>query len=239
MAAKKTKITKENQNNDLSIKTNRKPKIQVALTTKNEEESIEYMINEIRKVGLNDIYVVDEHSDDKTEEIAKRMGVPVFQRKGSGKGFGVQMAIDIAIKNKTDILVLPDCDCTYPPKHIPDLLKYFPKYDMVVGKRDFKRVKPLHRLPNIFHTMSINLLYGGRLKDINSGMRAIKVGRFANTIDAKGFDVESQITIKALKKKMKIKEIPIDYQARRGDSKIRIKDGILIEWRIIKELFIR
>lgn len=214
-------------------------KIQVVLTTKNEEESIGYMIKEIRKVGLKDIFVVDEKSTDKTAEIAEKLGVPVYQRKGLGKGFGVKMAIEIAEKNSTDILVLPDCDCTYPPRQIPLLLKFFPEYDMVVGKRNFEKVKPLHKLPNRVHTGLINFFYGGRLKDINSGMRAIKVKKFLNCVDAKGFDIEAQITIKALKRKLKIKEVPIDYQPRKGQSKIRIKDGFIILFRIIRELFRR
>jgi len=54
-------------------------------------------------------------------------------------------------------------------------------------------------------------------------------------LNANGFDIEAQITIKAIKNKFKIKEIPIKYKERLGQSKIRIKDGFLILSRIIKE----
>ena len=76
-------------------------------------------------------------------------------------------------------------------------------------------------------------MYGGKLRDINSGLRAFKVDKF--DLDADGFDIEAQITVRALKKRLNIKEIPISYKQRRGDSKIRIKDGFLILWRILKE----
>src|SRR3989339_153104 len=92
----------------------------VILPTKNEEESISYMIDEIKKLNLP-IIVIDEHSTDKTIEIAKSKNVEVFQREGSGKGAGVISAVNIAHKKGYDIMVLIDCDATYPPKYIPQL----------------------------------------------------------------------------------------------------------------------
>tara|TARA_Y100000310_G_C20490454_1_gene718908 strand:+ start:179 stop:820 length:642 start_codon:yes stop_codon:yes gene_type:complete len=205
----------------------------VVLPTKNEEKSIEFMVNKIRNLGL-DIFVSDEQSTDKTLEIAKKLKVPVHQRDGSGKGFGVKKAIEVAKEKGYDILVLIDCDKTYPTVYIPELLKYIPKYDMVVGARRMNHIKFLHRLPNMVHTESINLLYGSNLKDINSGLRAFKIDKL-NKLNAKGFDIEAQITTKAIKNKLKIKEIPIVYEKREGDSKIRVKDGFLILSRILKE----
>ena len=107
---------------------------------------------------------------------------------------------------------------------------------MAVGARNFQNVRPLHRLPNLLHTQSINLLFGGRLKDINSGLRAIKLDKLVD-LDAGGFDIEAQISARALKRGMRIKEIPIEYRRRLGDSKIRISDGAFILWRILKERF--
>ncbi|MDP7179753.1 MAG: glycosyltransferase family 2 protein [Candidatus Woesearchaeota archaeon] len=205
----------------------------VVLPTKNEEKSIEFMVNEIKKLNL-DVFVSDEQSTDKTLEIAKKLKVPVYQRDGSGKGFGVRKAIQVAKEKGYDILILIDCDKTYPTKYIPELLKFFPKYDMVVGARKLNHVRLLHRLPNMVHTESINLLYGSNLRDINSGLRAFNIDKMPN-LNAKGFDVEAQITTKAIKKKLKIKEVPIVYEKREGDSKIRIKDGFLILSRILKE----
>ncbi|MBR9699247.1 glycosyltransferase [Candidatus Woesearchaeota archaeon] len=215
----------------------KKLKIRVAMPTKNEEENVGYMIKSLRKYGFSDIYIVDEQSEDRTEEIAKSMGVPVYQRKGKGKGMGVIEAIEIAKKSKTDYMIFPDCDRTYHPKYIPKIIKFIPKYDMVVACRDMKDIKFFHRLPNMIHTLFINLFYNGRMHDINSGMRAINVNKFYKKLDAKGFDIEAQISIVALKEKMKIKELSIQYEERKGFSKIRIKDGFIILARIFKELF--
>ena len=206
----------------------------VVLPTYNEEESIAQMINAIRKLNLP-LFVMDEHSRDKTEEIAKSLGVEVYQREGSGKGAGLISAINLAGQKGFDIIVIIDCDSSYPVEDIPKLLEYIPEYDMVIGSRNLNDVEFSHRIGNIIHTQAINILFNSRLKDINSGMRAIKVKRMSGLLNANGFDIEAQITIKAIKNKFKIKEIPIKYKERLGQSKIRIKDGFLILSRIIKE----
>ena len=211
-------------------------KIQAALMTKNEEESILCMIDELRKIGMTDIFLVDEYSTDRTVALAKEANIPVYQREGKGKGYGVKMAIEIAANNGCDLLVLPDCDCTYPPREIPRLLNYFPEYDMVVGARDLKRrVVFSHRIVNYLHTWTINLLFRARLKDINSGMRIIKIDKFKGLLEGCGFDIEAQMTTRALKKKYSIKEVPISYERRRGKSKIRAWGAFVILKRILKE----
>jgi hypothetical protein len=207
----------------------------VCLPTRNEVGSVQFMIDKIKSLGY-DIFISDEHSSDGTIKIAENNKVPIFQRDGSGKGFGIRKALQVAKEKKYDVLVLIDCDKTYPAEYIPVLLKYMPDYDMVVGARNFNEIKPFHRLPNKIHTLAMRLLFGGNLKDINSGLRAFKIEKFKR-FRSKGFDIEAEITAKALKKKMRIKEIPIRYEKRVGHSKIRVKDGFLILWRIVKERF--
>ena len=208
----------------------------VCLPTRNENKSVQFMIDGIKKLGY-DLFISDEHSNDGTIAIAKKNKVPIYQRDGPGKGFGVRKALKIAKEKGYDILVLIDCDKTYPIEYIPSMLKYMDKYDMIVGARSLDEIKPFHRLPNKIHTLAINILFGGNLKDINSGLRAFKVNKFKN-FRSKGFDIEAEITVKALKNKLKIKEIPIEYKKRVGHSKIKINDGALILWRIIKERFV-
>jgi len=210
-------------------------KVVVCLPTKNERNSVQYMIDSIRSLGYN-LFISDANSTDGTIEIAKKNKIPIYQRDGPGKGFGIRKALQIAKEKGCDILVLIDCDKTYPTEYIPIMLKYMPKYDMVVGARNLKEIKPFHRLPNKIHTLAINLLFGANLKDINSGLRAFKVNKFKRFY-SKGFDIEAEITVKALKNRLKIKEIPIRYKKRVGHSKIKIKDGFLILSRIIKERF--
>ncbi|MFH1408574.1 MAG: glycosyltransferase family 2 protein, partial [Nanoarchaeota archaeon] len=138
----------------------RKLKAVVCLPTRNERESISDMIDRIKALKLP-LFISDEQSTDGTLEIAKKKQVEVFQRDGSGKGAGVQKAVEIARKRGFDVLVIIDCDCTYPPEYIPKLLARMPKYDMVVGARRMKDVTWGHQLPNMFFTVLIDLLFLG------------------------------------------------------------------------------
>jgi hypothetical protein len=151
---------------------------------------------------------------------------------------------EVAKKLGFDILVTIDCDCTYPAEKILDLLRAIDEgAGMVIGVRNMKNIRPLHRLPNKLHTLAINLLFfrflgsGNWLHDINSGMRAFRLDKI-RAFRSKGFDIEAEITIRAIKDGLKIREIPVEYEKRVGESKIRIKDGFSILVEIVKERFL-
>lgn len=241
MLTMKNKISSNTNSTDNKDNTSSKNKLKigVALVAKNEEASIAYMIDKLRKKGYNDIYVVDEQSKDKTKKIAESLGITVYQREGKGFGCGIKSALKIAAARGYDYMIRLDCDGSYPPDELPKLVEYVEQYDLIAGIRDIKKVKLLHRLPNRFHTILTNLLFNGKLKDINSGMKLINVKKFNGILKADGFDLEAELSIKALKRMYSIKEVPINFKDRYGgESKIRISDGFLILWRIIKERFI-
>jgi len=208
-------------------------KVAVCLPTRNEKENIQRMIDSLKPLGY-DLFVSDENSKDGTIEIAKKNKVPVYQRDGSGKGFGVRKALKVAKQKGYDILVFIDCDQTYPVQAIPAMVRLMDTYDMVLGARKKKNIPFLHRLGNSIHTYAIRILFGGNLTDINTGLRSMKVDKFQD-LTSEGFDIEAEITSKALRKRLKIKEIPIKYEERTGRSKIRLKDGWIILRRIMKE----
>ncbi len=215
----------------------RENKVVICVPTKNEEHSVQEMIDKLKLLNIP-FFIVDEQSSDATIEIAKKNKIDIYQREGRGKGCGIITGIKIAKGKKCDFLVTIDCDNTYPTEMLPELLKYSNEYGMVIGVRNKHNIPRIHRLGNIMHTQLINLLFHGHLSDINSGMRVLNLNTKAfDNLDAKGFDIEAQLTIRALQHKLKIKEIVVNYQKRTGHSKIRLKDGILIAWRIIKDRF--
>ncbi len=208
----------------------------VCLPTYNEIKSIEIMIDRIKDLKL-DLILCDQDSTDGTIEKARSKDIPIYQREGCGKGWGVRRALAIAKEKEYDFLVMIDCDCTYLPEEIPSLLKFIKDYDMVVGRRDMKAIQFSHRIVNIFHTLLVNLFFGSRLGDINSGLRAMRVEKFVDLLDAKGFDIEAEISTKAVKHNFRIKEVPIKYRKRIGNSKIKPGDTFRIARRILIERF--
>jgi len=188
-------------------------KIVVCLPTFNESESIREMIQQIRRTGYN-LIVVDGYSSDNTREIAESEGIPVYSRAGRGKGYGVQKAIEIAASLKYEWIIFIDCDLTYKPEDIRTLTQHMDKHDMVVGIRDFARINFSRRLVNIFFTKVVNLLFKGNLQDVHSGLRALRIIKFKDYLDAPGFEIETQISIVALKHKLKIKQVLIAFSER-------------------------
>lgn len=208
----------------------------VCLPTYNEQQSIALMIDQIKALGL-DLVITDAGSTDGTIEIAKEKGVVVLFRERPGKGSGMQKALQYAHQQGYETVLFLDCDETYPVGDIPKLLAYMGQYQMVVGARSQKQVAFINSLGNHGFNFLINLLFWGRLKDINSGMRALDVDTYLPLITANNFDVETQISCLTLKHRIKYLEIPINYSERNGQSKVRYSDGFSIVWRILRERF--
>ena len=90
----------------------------------------------------------------------------------------------------------------------------------------------LFRSANMVSNITVNLLYGVRLSDINTCFKVFKREALSKiTIDSSNFAFESEITVKLLKKGFCIKEIPIDYVARTKES------GKKMNWRKALEMY--
>lgn len=89
----------------------------------------------------------------------------------------------------------------------------------------------------IFISWLTNILYGSNLTDVYTCYKIFKASFFKNLkIESNGFEFEEEITIKALKQKLKIIEIPISYFPRsfKEGKKIGWRDGIKAVWVMFK-----
>ncbi len=216
----------------------------IELPTKNERENIAHMIKGVRKHYKCDIIVSDENSPDGTGDIARSLGVKVFPRKTPGYGSGLQESLANAKKLGHTHLLVMDCDRTYPAEYIGAMAEEAKKgHDLVNAGRRMSDIRALNRLPNMFHTLLTRIFYGGRIADVNSGMKMMRIDRFLGRLNTSGNDSTVQTVIIALKNKYPIKEIIIPYKDRHGDptrgvSKIKYRDGIIIALRIIRDRFV-
>ncbi|MCB9234554.1 MAG: glycosyltransferase [Bacteroidia bacterium] len=211
-------------------------KILVCLPTYNEIASVGTMVERIQALGL-EVFLSDGGSQDGTREKAAELGVKVVDRKGNGKGFGVQAALQYAANQKADYLALIDCDESYFPEDLPELIQFLPNFDLIVGTRPFKNITFARRLANFLLTATLDLLFFYPYKDIASGLRILKVDLFQKELDAAGFEIEPQISAVAVKRKMRIREVPIRYGERAGESKIRPVDFIWAVRQMLRDRF--
>lgn len=210
-------------------------KVAVLIPCYNEELTIDKVVKDCKKyLPKAEIFVCDNNSTDKTAEKAKKAGAKVMFESRQGKGNAVRrMFADI----DADVYVMIDGDGTYDIKAIPNLIKILQdeKSDMVVGVRKETEdacYRSGHRGGNKVLTKIVELILGYKLRDMLSGLRVFSK-RFVKTFPAesKGFEIETELTIFALSRRLPIKEVDTDYFSRPEGSFSKLstyKDGIRI-----------
>ncbi len=187
-----------------------------------------------------EVFVFDNNSSDATATEAAAAGATVVREPRQGKGFVVQAMFRTV---DADLYVMVDGDGTYPAEAAPRLIEPAVRgeADMVVGSRlvagtrsDFH---PLNRLGNKLLRALLNLAFRVRLTDVLSGYRVFS-RRLVRSLPLAGggFEVEVELTIKALQRGFAIREVPVDLRRRPAGSasKIRIvRDGLAIGWTIL------
>jgi glycosyltransferase involved in cell wall biosynthesis len=213
-----------------------KPKIAVLIPCLNEELTIDQVVKDFREqLPEAEIHVFDNASTDATRTVAEEAGATVHTEPRRGKGNVVQTMFR---EVRADIYVMVDGDNTYPPEQVHGLIEEVAsgRADMAVGSRLMaadSSFRTLNRLGNRFFLGLINSLFGARLTDVLSGYRAMS-RRFVTGVPVlvSGFEVEVEMTIKALERGFRLSEKPARLRDRpRGShSKLRkFRDG----WRIL------
>lgn len=207
--------------------------ISIVLPVYNEEEAIKEVIEKIKEVmnknNFNyEILVVDDASTDKTLEVVNDIKEVRVIKHSLNKGSGGSRKTGI-LHSKGDIIVMLDADGTYPAESIPELLKYFPEYDQVVGARTSEKgsLKFL-RFPAKWIIRKLAcFLSKTNIPDLNSGLRAFKRNvmlRFLYLIPD-GFSCVTTMTLAFLCNGYQVKYVPIEYFKRIGKSKFHpVKD---------------
>jgi len=197
------------------------------------------------------IWVVDNASTDDTARIAREtlaaLGAQggVLSESRKGKANAVRRAfLDV----EADVYLMCDADSTYPAARARDLLQpvLAGTADMVVGDRHSgghyasENKRPMHGAGNSLVTFLVNRLFRAKLADILSGYRAFS-RRFVKTypIIVEGFEIETDLTLHALDKRLRVLEMPVEYRDRPAGSASKLntlRDGARVLW-VILQLF--
>lgn len=187
------------------------------------------------------VIVIDGHSQDDTVKKAWEAGAEIINQDGKGKGMALRTVFD---NIKGGVYVTIDGDATYNPQEIGKLTQPILNgdVDVVIGSRlkgtmEAGSISKTNILGNRFFNFLINLLYNGKITDSQSGFRAMSRKAIESmNLSSEGFEIETEMTIKALIQGLRIREIPITYVRRRGSpSKLNsFKDGSRILKMIIR-----
>jgi glycosyltransferase involved in cell wall biosynthesis len=220
--------------------------ISVVIPTFREEKNIAKVLRGVKK-QLHDynyeIIVVDDvRSKDRTAAIARRMGARVIY-DNVGKGAALMKGLRAA---KGDVLIAMDADLSHEPNELRLLIDAIDiGYDVCTGSRFIigggsEDIPFIRVIGNKFFVFLVNLLFGSNYTDMCYGYRSFRKGVPQRLgLREKGFGIETEINIKAIKKGLKVVEVPSSEKRRAaGEGKLRtFRDGWVILSTIIKNIF--
>jgi glycosyltransferase involved in cell wall biosynthesis len=204
-------------------------RVSVIIPTYREEGRIGRVVKGVRKVLPGaEVLVVDGGSEDLTVEEARSAGAGVV-RVGRGKGLAVRVG---ARKARGEVLLFLDGDGSYPPSSLPSLLPPLlsGEADLVRGSRLLgpSSFSPLRRLGNLLLSRLASLLYRPT-SDLLTGMFAVRRGDLlALGLKSRGFEVETEIFVRAVRRGMRMREVPVPYREERGSKLSPLRDGVRI-----------
>ncbi len=218
-------------------------RIAVLIPCFNEEKTIEKVVRDYRE-ALPDavIYVYDNNSKDRTAELAEAAGAVVRHEYAQGKGNVVRRMFR---EIDAETYVLTDGDDTYPADCAPEMTRLVLEAgaDMVVGDRlsstyFTENKRPFHNFGNSLVKHSINYLFKNNIQDIMTGYRAFSF-EFVKTFPvlSKGFEIETEMSIHAIDKNMRVENVVVQYRDRPEGSESKLNtfsDGFRVLGTIAK-----
>jgi glycosyltransferase involved in cell wall biosynthesis len=198
--------------------------LSIIIPVYNEELTIGNIIdrtkNALQQIGLKyEIIVVDDHSHDKSLDVARKHGARLFTLKEHlGKGYVLRAGF---AKAKGDIIVTIDSDGSHRPEELQEVLTPVleDRADLVIGSRYLNHKPVATRKLNAFGVKIFNYLIalftGVAVTDSQSGYRSMRREVLKKQkLYAREYEIESEMLIKTVKAGFRVAEVPISFEQR-------------------------
>ncbi|GAB7012757.1 dolichyl-phosphate hexose transferase [Halolamina salina] len=196
--------------------------VSVVMGSYNEAEAIGPVLEDIDEAtdGQAEVVVVDSSSDG-TAEIARDHGATVIEQEPQGYGYAVCKAL---LSATNPVRITTDCDGTYPMERIPDFLDLINEgYDVVSGDRLYHgadTMPTLNRFGNYAFAGLSSVLSGEYLHDVTTGMRAYHEDVIEEITWTENTGLSAELLIRPAMRGYEIREEPIAYDERLGETKL-------------------
>ncbi len=206
-------------------------KVVVQIPCLNEEETLPLVLNSIPKTipGVDELIVtvIDDGSNDKTIEVAKKYGVKHFVRHSKNMGLARSFhdGVNYALSLGADIVVNTDGDNQYPQEKITELVQPIinGKADIVIADRQTAKIahfSPLKKVLQRFGSYIVNKAAGTDLPDAASGFRAYSRRSLMRINVVTTFSYCMETIIQAGNKRLAITSIPITTNPKTRESRL-------------------
>jgi glycosyltransferase involved in cell wall biosynthesis len=219
-----------------------RPTVSLVIPTRNEARNIAEVLDHIPDL-VTEVVLVDTRSSDVTRLMASsaRPDIVIVDEPRRGKGNALRAGL---AAGKGDVLVAMDADGSMSPEEIPRFVHPLRHgFDFTKGSRfmagggslDITRVR---QLGNWGLTKTVNGLFKVRFTDLCYGFFALRRVFFDSLeLRSTGFEIETEITLRAQAKGLRIAEVPsIELPRRTGTSALHAgSDGIRVLRTIVQE----
>lgn len=218
--------------------------VSVVIPTLNEAQNLPDVLFRLPAV-VNEVIIVDGHSEDGTVEVATKVlpTAKVILQKRNGKGDALRSAFKHA---NGDIIVQIDADGSMDPLEIEKFVVVASEgYDVVKGSRYLfgggsTDLSSKRSFGNRMFVRLVNLLFSAKYTDLCYGYMAFRkdaLDRLNDTLKCKGFQIETEMCIKAKKLGLRVTEVP-SFEGKRAHGSSRlclVRDGFRILLMILTE----
>jgi glycosyltransferase involved in cell wall biosynthesis len=203
--------------------------VSIVLPAYNEEKYIRPAVQDFFVDGVVDeVIVVDNNSRDRTAEEAMATRARVVREPAQGYGHALRRGLREATG---DLVIMAEPDGTFVGRDVMKLLAYADDFEMVCGTRTTRELiwrqanmGRFLRWGNWMVAKMIQVLYGGpSLTDCGCTLRLTRratLERILGDLTVGGSHFLPEMVIVALKRGVRVIEVPVNYRGRIGDSKI-------------------
>lgn len=215
----------------------RAQKVVAVLPAYNLEHGIAAIVERTRPF-VDVVLVVADGSKDATGPAARAAGAVVPEPEAvRGKGFALIKGIRASREFAPDVVIVMDSDGQHLPEEIPVLLKPFEESscDMVVGSRMLGtlRTSTINKFGNFGLKVISFCVTWVWMTDTESGFRAFDAKKlYALELTSRGYEIESELLLRALNAGFKVKEVPIHVPF--AVPGVTVWDGLKVGWYKVK-----
>src|SRR5688572_4890036 len=196
----------------------------------------------------SDVCSSDLGSSDATGDVAQAVGATVIRHDvNRGKGAALKTGFAWALERGFDAVITLDADGQHLASEIPAFIEAHRETsaDLIIGGRAhlFEQMLPRRRMANRFSALCISIASGARITDSQSGFRLYSAKLLRSVkLRTDGFDMESEVIVRAGRRGMGIVTIPIELGFVNGIATSHykpLKDTLRIAWTVVRTRVLR
>lgn len=217
-----------------------RPRLSVVIPAKNEARNIGWVVGRL-PATVDEVILVDGWSSDATIEVTRALWPDVVVIQGDQPGKGAALRAGFAAATG-DYIVMLDADGSMDPEEIHRYVRMLDEgSDLVKGSRFLEGggsadISVLRSLGNRALLLVANTLFGSSSSELCYGFAAFRRSAILDLdLTAVGFEVETQLFLRAIHNGLRVDEVPsFEAPRRSGTSNLNtFRDG----WRVLLTIF--